>query len=88
MLIKRDRKGTLKVNGIVSERKDISICHQDNTYIPAGKYGYKYYSKRSIAQELNYREKRSYWDGKDYPDKVLYVGEAFDAMVRDFQTLI
>lgn len=37
------------------------------------KLGYKYYSERSTKQTMNYREKRNYWDGKAYPDKVLYV---------------
>ncbi|MCM1265507.1 MAG: hypothetical protein NC200_04835, partial [Candidatus Gastranaerophilales bacterium] len=35
--------------------------------------GYKYYLNRKTAQELNYRNKNNLWDGKDYPDKVIYV---------------
>lgn len=37
------------------------------------KLGYKYYSERETKQAMNYRERKNYWDGKDYPDKVLYV---------------
>lgn len=39
------------------------------------KHGYKYYSNRKIKDILNYREKKNYWDGKDYPNKVLYVNQ-------------
>lgn len=35
--------------------------------------GYKYYLNRKSSQELNYRNKNNLWDGKDYPDKILYV---------------
>lgn len=35
--------------------------------------GYKYYLNRKTAQELNYRNRHNLWDGKDYPDKVLYI---------------
>lgn len=35
--------------------------------------GYKYYKKRKLANELTYRNKKNLWDGKDYPDKILYV---------------
>lgn len=37
------------------------------------KHGFKYYTNRIIKQNLNYREKKCYWDDKNYPDKVLYV---------------
>ncbi len=37
------------------------------------KLGYKYYTERESKQSMNYRERKNYWDGKDYPDKVLYV---------------
>ena len=37
------------------------------------KLGFKYYSQRETKQFMNYRERKNYWDGKDYPDKILYV---------------
>lgn len=74
LLIKRDKKGTLIVNGIVSERKDISICHQDNTYIPAGKYGYKYYG---ISGDINIMVTLRCSDGQSiklcHSDKDIYL---------------
>lgn len=35
--------------------------------------GYKYYQKRHSAKQTKERYKHKIWDGKDYPDKVLYV---------------
>lgn len=35
--------------------------------------GYKYYKNRSIARDLNIRNKNKYWDGKEYPNEILYV---------------
>lgn len=37
------------------------------------KLGYKYYSEREPKQYMNYRERKNYWDGKDYPNEVLYI---------------
>lgn len=35
--------------------------------------GYKYYKNRKSAKEINYKNQKNLWDGKDYPDKILYV---------------
>lgn len=35
--------------------------------------GYKYYQKRKNTKNITYRNRNYLWDGKDYPDKVLYV---------------
>lgn len=35
--------------------------------------GYKYYLKRKSASDINQKNKNNVWDGKDYPDKILYV---------------
>ena len=35
--------------------------------------GYKYYGKRRIAQVMQRTRKKYIWDGKEYPDKILYI---------------
>ena len=35
--------------------------------------GYKYYLNRKTPELDSYKNRKNYWDGKDYPDKVLYV---------------
>ena len=37
--------------------------------------GYKYYKNRRSSQETNKRNKNHMWDGKDYPNEVLYVSQ-------------
>lgn len=35
--------------------------------------GYKYYLKRKLSENLSVKDKKNQWDGKDYPDKTLYI---------------
>lgn len=37
--------------------------------------GYKYYKNRHSAVEINNRNKKLMWDGKDYPNEVLYISQ-------------
>jgi tetratricopeptide (TPR) repeat protein len=37
------------------------------------KLGFKYYSHRKNKKIMNYREQRNYWDGKDYPNKIILI---------------